>query len=146
MDIARHTKGVRDVVSHLAINERPPVSEPRETATRRSRMLANANARAEARLSGYRATFGSAVLAARLLAGMAQPLQDTESVLASRRLFSGGSRSMRGFGRRRLGPKDPEGEPLGGEAKLEASLEWRVPVLGRIDGAAFVDAAQVWLE
>jgi osmotically-inducible protein OsmY len=43
MDIARHTSGVRDVVSHLAINERP-VSEPRETATRRPRMLARGEA------------------------------------------------------------------------------------------------------
>jgi outer membrane protein assembly factor BamA len=101
-------------------------------------------ARTEARVSLYRPLPASSVLAARILGGAARPLGDSPSVLAGRRLFAGGSRSMRGFGRRRLGPKDADGEPLGGEAKIEVSAELRFPILGRVAGAAFLDGAQVW--
>lgn len=99
--------------------------------------------RAEARATTYR-SLGSTVLASRVAAGVARPLGDTQSVLASRRMFSGGSRSMRGFGRRRLGPQDADNEPLGGEAKLEASAEYRFPLFKRLEAALFVDAGQVW--
>jgi outer membrane protein assembly complex protein YaeT len=100
-------------------------------------------ARGEAQASLYRPA-GGTVLAARALLGAAHPLSGSETVLASKRLFSGGSRSMRGFGRRELGPRDADGDPLGGEAKVEASLEWRFPVFGRFEAAVFVDAGQVW--
>lgn len=102
--------------------------------------------RTEARGGAYRPLFGPTVVAARLAVGVARPFRDTQSVLASRRLYAGGSRSMRGFGRRRLGPRDDDGEALGGDYKLEASAEWRFPVWRRLEGAAFVDAGQVWTE
>jgi outer membrane protein assembly factor BamA len=99
--------------------------------------------RTEIAISNYQA-IGPTVLASRVLAGAVRPLRGSSSVLASRRLFAGGSRSMRGFGRRRLGPQDDEGEALGAEAKLEAASELRFPILGLIEGAAFVDAGQAW--
>lgn len=101
-------------------------------------------ARAEGQISRYQPLPFALVFASRALYGIAQPFQDSESVLASRRLYAGGSRSMRGYGRRKLGPRDAEGEPLGGEAKVEASVELRFPILGRLEGAAFLDGAQVW--
>ena len=51
---------------------------------------------------------------------------------------------MRGFKRRKLGPLDIDGAPLGGEAKLEASAEFRFPIVWRLHGTAFVDVGQVW--
>ena len=44
----------------------------------------------------------------------------------------------------KLGPLDADGAPLGGEAKLEGSLELRYPVFRKIHGTTFVDAGQVW--
>lgn len=51
---------------------------------------------------------------------------------------------MRGFGRRKLGPLDSTGAPLGGEAMLEGSAELRFPLFWRFRGAGFVDSGQVW--
>ena len=51
---------------------------------------------------------------------------------------------MRGFGRRKLGPKDLAGAPVGGEVKFEASVELRGPIYRRLWGTVFVDAGQVW--
>ncbi len=100
--------------------------------------------RVEAQISRYQPLPFSIVIASRALYGLALPFGDSESVLASRRLYAGGSRSMRGYGRRRLGPRDGDGEPLGGEAKLETSVELRFPIFGRLEGAAFLDGAEVW--
>lgn len=68
------------------------------------------------------------------------------------RLFAGGASSVRGYGRRQLGPKiDPDEpgmgedpEPIGGNALLESSVELRFPIRGNWRGAAFVDAGNVW--
>ena len=51
---------------------------------------------------------------------------------------------MRGFRRRKLGPLDADGAPLGGEAKAEFSLEGRFPLFWRFRGALFADAGAVW--
>ena len=53
---------------------------------------------------------------------------------------------MRGFNRRKLGPQDSDGAPIGGEAFLESSVEWRFPVVRIVGGALFADAGQVWLD
>jgi outer membrane translocation and assembly module TamA len=70
------------------------------------------------------------------------------------RLFAGGANSVRGYERRQLGPKDDparfgqtrDPEPIGGNALLETSVELRFPLRGKIRGAAFVDAGNVWRE
>jgi len=91
----------------------------------------------------YRGALGS-VFAARLHAGLGRPLDDSADLLPNRRFFSGGASSMRGFKRRRLGPLDDGGAPVGGEALLEASMEFRIPVFWRIGTGLFMDAGQVW--
>jgi outer membrane protein insertion porin family len=65
-------------------------------------------------------------------------------LIISERFFSGGSRSMRGFKRHRLGPKDGAGNPLGGQFLFEASTELRLPLYRSLRWALFVDTAQVW--
>lgn len=92
----------------------------------------------------YRSLGRGVVLAARLRAGAAEPLGESEDLLPNKRFFAGGATSMRGFKRRKLGPLDNEGSPLGGQSKIEASVELRLPIAGRVGAAIFADAGQVW--
>jgi outer membrane protein assembly complex protein YaeT len=84
------------------------------------------------------------VLAARLDLGTAWPLGEAESLLPNRRFFAGGASTMRGYKRRRLGPVDATGEPVGGEARLLAGVELRQELFWVFSGSAFFDAGQVW--
>lgn len=84
------------------------------------------------------------VLASRLQGGMAHALSGTEELLPGKRFYEGGVNSHRGFHRRELGPLDAEGNPVGGEVELLAGAELRLPILGRLMGAAFCDVGQVW--
>ena len=56
------------------------------------------------------------------------------------RLFIGGSRSVRGFDNRDVGPKDSDGEPIGGATMAYGNLELTYPIIDRVRGAVFVDA------
>jgi outer membrane protein insertion porin family len=94
--------------------------------------------------SAYVSGLERLIVAFRLGLGLGRPTGSSSEILVSRRLYSGGANSMRGFARRRLGPKDASGAPVGGEAKLEASVELRRPLLWKIWGTAFLDAGQVW--
>jgi len=62
------------------------------------------------------------------------------------RLYAGGEKSVRGYGRRRLGPRSSANDPIGGLSAVEASLELRRPILGPLGGAIFLDAGQVSLK
>lgn len=86
----------------------------------------------------------SSVHTTRVLVGAARRLGRTESLLPDRRFYSGGASSHRGFERRRLGPLDADGNPVGGEVVLNASLDLRFPIFRALRGALFVDAGQVW--
>jgi outer membrane protein insertion porin family len=84
------------------------------------------------------------VLATRLTVGLAKPTGKTTDLLPNKRFYSGGATSMRGFKRRKLGPLDSNGAPLGGEAKMEAAMELRIPLFSRFRGTWFLDTGQVW--
>ena len=68
-------------------------------------------------------------------------------------LFSvGGANDIRAFGMRTIGPGSyhPESSQYSyidqmGDLKLEVNLEYRFPIVGKLAGAAFVDAGNVWL-
>jgi translocation and assembly module TamA len=51
---------------------------------------------------------------------------DALSIAPSRRLYSGGGGSVRGYGYQRLGPHDLDGDPIGGRSLAEFALEARV--------------------
>jgi outer membrane protein insertion porin family len=106
----------------------------------------NAYVKWEGSGSTYLGQLEPAIFAIQLGLGVGTPTGDTRAIIASERFYSGGANSMRGFGRRKLGPKDSAGAPIGGEAKFEASAELRTPIYWRIWGAAFLDAGQVWLK
>jgi len=59
------------------------------------------------------------------------------------RLFLGGSNNLRGFDFRDVGPKDPNGEPLGGQSMARATIEWTFPIVEKARGALFYDTGFV---
>ena len=71
---------------------------------------------------------------------------EIQNIAPSRRLYAGGGGSVRGYGFQQIGPRDTLGEPSGGRALTEFSLEARVKT-GLLGGAVsvvpFVDAGAV---
>ena len=59
------------------------------------------------------------------------------------RLFLGGENSVRSYEEQQLGPKDTNGEPIGGELYALGSIELRRDLFGALSGAVFVDAGYV---
>ena len=83
-------------------------------------------------------------LALNLRLGSAVPLGSSTTLLPDKRLYAGGSISHRGFQRRKLGPLDENGLPLGGELMTTGFIEFRFPLFWKLRGAAFMDVGQVW--
>ena len=54
------------------------------------------------------------------------PGADRDAIAPSRRFYSGGGGSVRGYGYQRLGPRDVDGDPIGGRSLAEFALEARV--------------------
>ncbi len=55
------------------------------------------------------------------------------------RLFLGGSNNLRGFDYRDVGPKDKNGEPLGGQTLARTTIEYTFPIIEHIRAAVFYD-------
>ncbi|MFY8048820.1 MAG: autotransporter assembly complex protein TamA [Erythrobacter sp.] len=97
--------------------------------------------------ASYYAEAGAAVLAARLRAASIQGA-DREDIAPSRRLYSGGGGSVRGYGFQGLGPRNDRGEAVGGASLVEASIEARIPTPllgGAVEVVPFIDAGTVGL-
>ncbi len=95
-----------------------------------------------ARLDGsaYYPFGDSFVLAGRVRFGTIQGASRTD-IAPSRRLYSGGGGSVRGFGYQKLGPLDPNGDPIGGRSLNEGAIEGRYR-FGNYGVVAFLDAGQ----
>lgn len=87
---------------------------------------------------------GRLLVAGRMRVGAAEPLGEALEVIATRRFFAGGYNTHRGYGRRKLGPRDASGNARGGEFVALAGAEVRFPLVWEFDGAVFVDAGQLW--
>ncbi len=83
------------------------------------------------------------VLALRGRVATVDPLGPDNEVPVHERLFAGGDGSIRGFGRRRLGPRAPTDEPIGGLSLIEASVELRRRIWGSFGAAVFLDAGHL---
>lgn len=59
------------------------------------------------------------------------------------RFFLGGGNSVRGYAERGVGPKDANGNPLGGKVSLQGNAELRFPIYKSLRGALFLDGGQV---
>jgi translocation and assembly module TamA len=95
-------------------------------------------------LSAYRALDGASrfVLAGRVSAGsiFGASLDD---IPADRRFYSGGGGSVRGYAYQGIGPRDPNGDPIGGRSFAETSVELRIRINDRFGIVPFVDAGSV---
>ncbi|MEO5714982.1 MAG: BamA/TamA family outer membrane protein [Luteolibacter sp.] len=75
--------------------------------------------------------------------GMIVPSGDGTDLPIDLRLFNGGSRSVRSFPERELGPQSANGYPLGGEAMWNANVELGRKIAGAVSAVAFVDAGSL---
>jgi translocation and assembly module TamA len=95
--------------------------------------------------STYRRVTDKVVIAARVRLGSIVGT-DLDNIAPSRRLYSGGGGSVRGYGYQRIGPRDASGNPTGGRSLVEGAIEARIKT-GFFDGALsvvpFLDAGSV---
>lgn len=90
-------------------------------------------------------------LVAHLEWGVAVPYGNSTSLPFEKRYFAGGANSVRGWAVRELGPgtycgKDRTIDYIkqSGDIKLGASMEYRSKLFWKVNGAAFVDAGNIW--
>ncbi len=69
---------------------------------------------------------------------------DLSELPASKRFFAGGDNSVRGFDLYELGPKDEEGEVIGGRYLAVGSLELERRIVGKWSAAVFFDAGNAF--
>jgi len=87
---------------------------------------------------------GAGVFAVRVSYGTIRPSGGLDAnVPFFRRTFLGGAESLRGWGRYEVSPLS-DGLPVGGFTTLEATLEARLRVSGKVGLVAFLDAGNVW--
>ena len=83
--------------------------------------------------------------------GIAYPYGNSSILPYEKRYFSGGANSVRGWSVRGLGPGSFKGADgridfinQTGDVKLDMNLEYRAHLFWKIDGAAYVDAGNIW--
>jgi outer membrane protein insertion porin family len=59
------------------------------------------------------------------------------------RLFLGGANNLRGFDFQRVGPKDAEGDDIGGNSMARLTVEYTIPIIDRVRFAVFYDTGFV---
>jgi outer membrane protein assembly factor BamA len=89
------------------------------------------------------------MLALHFAFGLAVPYGNTNVIPFEKQYFSGGANSVRGWSVRGLGPGshlESEGKYLNqfGEIKLDANMEYRGKMFWKFQGAAFIDAGNIW--
>lgn len=85
------------------------------------------------------------------LLGVAWPYGNSTVLPFEKRYFSGGANSVRGWSVRELGPGKYRGRDgridfinQTGDMRLDLNLEYRTRLFWKFDGAAFVDAGNIW--
>jgi outer membrane protein insertion porin family len=59
------------------------------------------------------------------------------------RLYLGGASTLRGFRFRDVGPKDDQGNPVGGNTLMRYTIEYTIPIIERVRAAVFYDGGFV---
>ncbi|MHC4512438.1 MAG: BamA/OMP85 family outer membrane protein [Planctomycetota bacterium] len=75
--------------------------------------------------------------------GWLWPGDGSDRVPIQERLFNGGENTVRSYNEAELGPKDVNGEPVGGEFRNILGVEMRCQILTNLEIAAFADAGNV---
>ncbi|MBR5117393.1 MAG: BamA/TamA family outer membrane protein [Muribaculaceae bacterium] len=97
--------------------------------------------------------FGEHKLVTRVFIGAAHAYGNSMEVPYMEQFYIGGSNSLRGFAVRSVGPGSYRPKFIDrdtyydqtGTFKFETNLEYRLPLVGYLKGAVFVDAGNVWL-
>ena len=83
--------------------------------------------------------------------GIAYPYGNSHILPYEKRYFSGGANSVRGWSVRELGPGSFQGSDgridfinQTGDIKLDLNVEYRTHLFWKFDGAAFIDAGNIW--
>ena len=83
--------------------------------------------------------------------GIAYPYGNSKVLPYEKRYFSGGANSVRGWSVRELGPGSFQGKDgridfinQTGDIKLDMNIEYRGHLFWVLDGAAFIDAGNIW--
>jgi len=96
---------------------------------------------------GYRPWRAGAYLSSAVRFGWVEEYGLSREVPIQERFFAGGSKTVRGFGERELGPRTKDDIPLGGRLSLIVNfLEVRFPFWRFLGGAVFLEAGNVWSE
>lgn len=77
------------------------------------------------------------------LEGSIRSVDGSDRVPIFDRLFLGGANNLRGFDFRDVGPKDENGEPLGGQTSAYFTVEYTFPMIEKVRGALFYDLGMV---
>ena len=96
---------------------------------------------------------GNTWIATRFLAGVGYAYGNSEVMPYSEQFYIGGANSIRAFTVRSIGPGSyrPAADDRNGyldqtgDFKLEANVELRFGIMGRLNGAVFLDAGNIWL-
>ena len=83
------------------------------------------------------------VLAGRAKIGTIQGA-GSQSIPATKRFYSGGGGSVRGYAFQKIGPLDSNGDPEGGNSLVEVGTEMRVMVTDTIGIVPFIDGGMVY--
>lgn len=94
--------------------------------------------------SAYFPVAAATVLAGRVRLGSIQG-STLDAIAPSRRFYVGGGGSVRGYGYQDIGPRDIDGDPLGGRSLFEASLEARIR-FGDFGVVPFIDAGNLYAD
>jgi len=86
---------------------------------------------------------GGAIVGLRFNTGVILPTGGEQSIPVAERFFNGGESSVRSFQTSQLGPRDANGEPLGGTAFSTYSLEWRKKFSEDLAWSLFCDLGNV---
>ncbi len=100
----------------------------------------------EAQSSTFIPVWFEHVLNLRVWTSVVEPHGDADDVPIFERLFLGGARTLRGFKYRKVGPKDEDGEPVGGKTAWSATAEYTIPIFERLRFATFYDIGYVYDE
>jgi outer membrane protein insertion porin family len=84
---------------------------------------------------------GRLVLASRAQLGFAY---GRDPLAPSDRFRAGGATSVRGYAEDGLGPRGPDGFPLGGDRLMVLNQEARFPLFRWVNGVAFIDAGNIF--
>ncbi|OGV42409.1 MAG: outer membrane protein assembly factor BamA [Lentisphaerae bacterium GWF2_57_35] len=79
-------------------------------------------------------------------ASIVEEYGDSDRVPIFDRLFLGGARTLRAFKYRDVGPKDENGEPIGGKSAIYGTAEYSIPVAEKLRLAVFYDTGMVWAD